>query len=158
MSDETQVVHDGERHGSLLPYNAGRLASTFSLSTPAGKVKLHNALHGDKAILKSQVGKTLHIADIVSGPREKTLPTGETDEWQEVVLICTDGKQYTTSSPYVASGLASMMMLFGLPPWPGGMGVVVRSRPTTAGKEMLYLECAAPKDEPPIDPNPADPF
>lgn len=142
MSESAQEMNSGNRGALQLPYSAGRIQSTFPLDTPDGRKRMHNLLHGDKQTMKESVGKEIRLTDIVVCPRENILPTGEVKEWTEYILVSDSGEAFTSGSEYVADCVRSVLSLCGVPPWSEPVTLVVRKRPTTGGKEMLYLVIA----------------
>lgn len=103
-----------------------------------GATKVGRCLRAADMTAETDPDVSLQVEDVFLHIVQLANPaTGEMVMAQRCVLLCADGRTYSTCSPYAFVGLGAVASIHGPPPWPGGVGVRVQMQRTRNKKMVL---------------------
>lgn len=151
---QTQQPPAGGDGASLVPINHQQAAIAplgmgdgpdFWCSVPThdavGKAITYQARQGNHKRLTEGVNLRLNVENLLYHPVEYvSQTTGELEEGVRIVLITDKGEMHECCSHGVRSCIRSLVQVFGLPPWKGGLPLVVKMTKTRRGNNLLTLE------------------
>lgn len=161
MADETATApadqvetQESKATGAVVPVAdpaAGFLSSfmpeqrdiyvSFDPKTPRGRMLLQKCEEAEDDKLRTLIGEELVITDVYSKLIDFN-PEGSAEviPLRRVCLITADSKVYGTVADGVRESVFRLAKGHGLPPWPKGVKVKVRQKPTRAERVRLWLE------------------
>lgn len=112
----------------------GRIATSLNLESDAGKVAFTRCFGESDGHLAEMVGQPICVCDYLIHDYVKLdVTTGEIKELFRFCVITKDGDVYECGSEGLLRSFKMLTFAYGVPPWPAGKTLVVKSKRLQVG-------------------------